>query len=616
MSGKTRTPKPVQMGYETTHRRNKSAGLQAVSSKKYPPYIFWAVVFIVLFALFQCYGAYHFHYIEQEQLFLYTSSYLRSVWMQPAGLSRLLAEFGVQHFITPYVGSLIMSALFVCISVQTKGIIRRMAPRANLYPLCFLPAITLLFVHLDTNYFYFGTVAYSMMLMALYAYFGIENVALRALYAFLISTVLFWWAGSVAFLFVICVFLWESVVRFSQSYRFLFPLIWVTALAIGSVYYSWAGDYRHVLLPDGYFTLRLQPGVAIYLSWVCLPVILLVAALRRDARSEGNVLGWMLQIVVLALVFVYGMKMNLKPKAEFYKELNYYSRTEQWDKIIERCDGALTNYLYTCYLNMALAEKNELAERLFAFDQQGGDGLYLPWQRVSHVSVLLSNLYFSMGHVALSQRMAFEANVCTHGVGNPSMMKRLVQTNLISGDYPVAEKYIFLLEQTLYYKDWAQDQRRFLWNDEAIANDAVLGAKRKCTPDVNSIMLNTYVMEEDLKHIITQNPAHQATIQYLGAYYLLTKDVERFKTLIDAFRGTEALPDVLPTAFQEAVLILTEQNASYLDGFQIPEQTLRRYFSFRKAVSSNKNVANKLPQLLEADFGDTYWYYFMFKNRK
>lgn len=48
------------------------------------------------------------------------------------------------------------------------------------------------------------------------------------------------------------------------------------------------------------------------------------------------------------------------------------------------------------------------------------------------------------------------------GYGNPRMLKRLVQTNLIYGAYPVAEKYIRILENTFYYKDWAKSQRKFL----------------------------------------------------------------------------------------------------------------------------------------------------------
>ena len=70
----------------------------------------------------------------------------------------------------------------------------------------------------------------------------------------------------------------------------------------------------------------------------------------------------------------------------------------------------------------------------------GVEGLIVPWNKQEHVSCLLSDVYFTMGAIASSQEMAFEAFVSAMGDGNPRMLKRLVQTNLIFGDYPVAEK--------------------------------------------------------------------------------------------------------------------------------------------------------------------------------
>ena len=47
-------------------------------------------------------------------------------------------------------------------------------------------------------------------------------------------------------------------------------------------------------------------------------------------------------------------------------------------------------------------------------------------------------------------------------------MQRLAQTNLICGEYVVAEKYLDALSNTFFYADWAERHRRFLYNDEAV----------------------------------------------------------------------------------------------------------------------------------------------------
>ena len=103
--------------------------------------------------------------------------------------------------------------------------------------------------------------------------------------------------------------------------------------------------------------------------------------------------------------------------------MDYYSRTEQWDKTIQACQGNLTNYLYVCHLNMALANRGELADKMFHYNQMGVEGLIVPWNKQEHVSCLLSDVYFTMGAIASSQEMAFEAYVSAMGDGNPRMLK-------------------------------------------------------------------------------------------------------------------------------------------------------------------------------------------------
>jgi hypothetical protein len=191
------------------------------------------------------------------------------------------------------------------------------------------------------------------------------------------------------------------------------------------------------------------------------------------------------------------------------------------------------------------------------------------------------------------------------------MLKRLIQTNLIYGAYPVAEKYISLLEQTACYRGWAQAQRRFLWDDAAIESDSLLGMKRKCILSENQLSeLNR--LDADLKSIAEQNPAHTASIQYAGAAYLIVKEMAFFQELVENYYGSDVLP-VLPKSFQEAVIILSEQNPTYWEQFHIPDATIRRFAEFRKQVIADKGNPS-LPKLLMRNYGDTYWYYYMFKN--
>ena len=142
-----------------------------------------------------------------------------------------------------------------------------------------------------------------------------------------------------------------------------------------------------------------------------------------------------------------------------------------------------------CHLNMALANKGELSDKMFNFDQRGPQGLLVQWNKSENISCMLSDIYFTMGATASSQEMAFEGYVSAMEDGNPRMLKRLVQTNLIYGTYPVAEKYISILEKTYAYRDWAQSQRKYLYNDEVVESDPILGTRRRMLPDRNSLAM-------------------------------------------------------------------------------------------------------------------------------
>ena len=58
----------------------------------------------------------------------------------------------------------------------------------------------------------------------------------------------------------------------------------------------------------------------------------------------------------------------------------------------------------------------------------------------------------------------------------------LIQTNLVLGSYKVAEKYISLLEKTLFYSEWASSMRHFLNQPEAIKEDGTLGELYRALP--------------------------------------------------------------------------------------------------------------------------------------
>ena len=546
---------------------------------------------------------------------MFSEAYIRNKLLLPGGFSMLVAEFLVQFFIRPYVGALVTAVLLTGVGVCTAGIVKRIAPVSGLFILYVLPMLALLFMHFDFNYRVQGTVCYLMMMALLCGYMRIRNDLFRLVAGCVLVPVLFWLAGSITVLFAGMVCLFEGLRKTPKWYISLIGVAEVLLLGVGTVYFSLMGEYRWVFGPDLYYHYTLHPKEIIYYSWICLPLVFLIAFFVRNKNSlSGKKLfagiSCIAQLAMIAAVLWWGMPKYSDAKTLKLKKLDYFARTEQWDKTIEECKGKLTNFLYMCHLNMALANKGELSDKMFNFDQRGPQGLLVQWNKSENISCMLSDVYFTMGATASSQEMAFEGYVSAMEDGNPRMLKRLVQTNLIYGTYPVAEKYISILEKTYAYRDWAQSQRKYLYNDEVVESDPILGTRRRMLPDRNSLAM-IKGLAGDLALFLEKGPANSAALQYLGAMYLLAKDLEGFKALVEKYYGTEFLP-VLPVHFQEAVIVMSEKEPDYWKRFNVSETIVARFTDYKKQVLANRNNS-AIAGLLNRSYGNTYWFYFMFK---
>ncbi len=582
---------------------------------KYKLVAFWLIVFGALFTFLQTSFQYHFYYIEQSQLFLFSEAYIGNKLVLPGGFSMLVAEFLVQFFIRPYIGPLVTAALLTGVGICTAGIVKRIAPASGLFILYVLPVLALLFMHFDFNYRVQGTVCYLMMTALLCGYMRIRNDLFRLVAGCVLVPVLFWLAGSIAVLFAGMACLFEGLQKTPKWYISLIGVAEVLLMGIGTVYLSLMGEYRWVFGPDLYYHYTLHPKEIIYYSWICLPLVFLVAFFLRNRKGlSGKKLfagiSCVVQLAMIGIVLWWGIPKYSDAKTLRLKKLDYFARTEQWDKTIEECKGKLTNFLYMCHLNMALANKGELSDKMFNFDQRGPQGLLVQWNKSENISCMLSDIYFTMGATASSQEMAVEGYVSAMEDGNPRMLKRLVQTNLIYGTYPIAEKYISILEKTYAYRDWAESQRKYLYNDQAVESDPVLGTRRRMLPDRNSLAMIDG-LTGDLELFLEKGPANSAALQYLGAMYLLAKNLEGFKVLMEKYYGTEFLP-ALPVHFQEAVIVMSEKEPDYWKRFNISETIVARFADYKKQVLANRNNS-ALAGLLNRSYGNTYWFYFMFK---
>ena len=581
--------------------------------KNYIVILWWVIVASTLFIYLQFNHAYHFFFIEQNFLFQPNWFYIAERLFIPGGFIQVVSEFLLQFYMYPYAGAGITTFLLILIAMLTSFIFKRVKPTFNGLYLSVIPALCILFIHFNHNYKLDGTIAFLLALCFFLVSINIRNEKWRFVYNAVAVICLFCLAGAIHLLYVVIVLLYEFMNRTSFRFLSLVLLLEVFIAGFVSLQLSLFSDYRFVFLPDVYFSHVLKPPGVLYFSWIIFPLlflfIFLIKGKSQTSLNRSIVIKALCQVFILIAFSFWGIKKYQDEKTRILKKLDYLARTEQWDVLLNECKGSITNYLYLNYLNMALASKGELADKLFYYDQRKENGLFLNWNRSLQVSTLLSDIYFTIGHISKAQEMGFEAYVSTM-YGNPRMLKRLIQTNLIYGEYPVAEKYIDILSSTVYYRKWAEEHRGFLYNDVAIEQDPLLGKKRKSLVQNSFLSLMDGAGSEFLA-IAQQNPSDKTAIEYLGCFYLLSKDLDSFKSLLDTYYGTEILPS-LPLSFQEAVIILYESSREEWKRFQINQLIISRFDEYKKLLLANKNNPAQAQTMLR-NFGYTYWFYYMFK---
>jgi len=581
-------------------------------AKKFIPFAFWFVLGITVFLLLQHYFEFHFYYVEQLQLFLYNKAFITDLFFSFRGLSEIISRWLLQFYIHPKIGALITIFLLLSVAILMNNIAKKINTNVSLILLPLLSTIFIFFLHLNHNYYVAGTIAYIFALIAFLIYLHVVQHIAKMIVASLFTVLLFWWAGSISFLFAITVILWQLLTDRKHILYSFIPLFIITILAYASVNLAWIGDYKQIFLPTLYFQPKLTPPPIIYFPWGLLLLLVLFSFVLRNQKISWKfqLYTFVSQIIIACITTFYLLPIYGQFPSVQYKKLDYYCRMGRWDDIIEESKKPINNLFHAHYLNIALMETKQLGKQFLQFDQKGIRGLMPVWDKGFPSLIILNELNFTLGDIAASQYFAFEGNLTISKNGSPRLYKRLVQTNLIKGEYSVAEKYIKLLEQTHYYKKWATEQRSLLFSDKAVEEDPLLGKKRRGQPSENYFLLSNGVIDK-LQLFAKSNPNNIEVIEYLASVFLFEKQITLFIELIDKYYNTEASLINLPEKFQEAIIIINESNPTEWKRYKINPQVIMKYRNYKQIFLKNKDNPN-LEEILYQNFGNTYWNYFMF----
>jgi hypothetical protein len=543
-------------------------------------------------------------YREQQQLFIYDKTYLCGTLFEVGGLATLLARFIEQFFWNPKVAMAITMVLLALSAYMLWVVARESRKDWKIIPLCIIPAL-FLYSSLSDNGLHFDYFISILLVQAGLILF--KDIRSRRLFwGMLLTVILYFTAGPAAILFAVAavIFSYDKV----KARVLLLPLVAVIC-ALAAYFISAVPSFREAFTPAFHYALDAKMPAFHWTCWVSLPLIVLLCV----AASKLN--------LKKLIVFVSGLilaVLTLIPAGKFSKTIGkdlpnlacifeYYTNKEDWDGLIEACKKAPWLPRTANYLNMALAWKGELAEHLLDYDQRGTQALVMISEDRA-VDVAQAHIMFTMGNVAASQDVSFNSLASVHGYC-PAMVKLNAQVELMRGSYGVADKYISLLEKTLHYRKWAKEYRRFLYDDEAVEADPLLGNGRRNLTAKNAFVMYTNPMAE-LFPILDANPNDKRALEYGLCYLLLAKDLNSVKHFITDYYSSPDSP-ALPRIAQEAMVFYSEysRNMEGIEPFDldwcyehgVEPETVKHFEEYQRAAMAG-------PESLKR-FRGTYWYY-------
>ncbi len=455
---------------------------------------------------------FRFYNIESNDLFLYDGAEQWARLLRTGGLATVVSSFLTQFMRIPFAGTLTATAVYLAVWWLVARVMRRRTGGTMMDGFSLLPS-AFLFLCMENDYYRFqGHIAFLFVIAALAAYVSIPKDRIRYVAGLVLIPVLYQTAGSVAVVFAVTTMLWEMMER---GWKGLVALAYPAVMFLTAWLYvesSLVSDLEHALTPFMYYDWPSTYFFPAY-AWAMIPLLLLAAWAIEYLKLKPSYARYVSVLGLAVSLFLAGNFYSQVHSRNYYRMIQeqYWAENGDWDKIIKTADRRQPTFLVS-YLNLALAHKGLLVQNFKYYNPQDLSSLMYPTPNLKTGLTMQSMVYQSWDYHAAARQAAFDANVVTSGNCNPRQLQTLVRTNAALGACDVAEKYISLLEKTLFYRSEARELRRMLDSEVEVVVPAT----------------DSYVrydgIKGDMKDILDVAPSHPILFQFYQVYLILEEE--------------------------------------------------------------------------------------------
>lgn len=557
---------------------------------------------------------------EQYQMFLFDIGYFLERIVLPGGLADYISEFLVQFYYMPVLGGTIIALLLMSIQAISWGLMKQYGMKAVFpgYLLSFVPSIVLWCAMGDQNLLLSFVVALSGALLMGWIHNRFHNRLVKVVFELVSTALVYWFLGPVVFLYA-ALMIGDTLMKGKQNGHILSSLGYSACLLILTV--AW------ILLTTQslqYPLYRIFSGLNYYrypgtvsplpLGVMIWTVVVVFFGMVPDGHAWIKKLQQSKVVIAVAYVLVivaswFGIKASFDEMTYDLIDYDFLVRTEQWDKIIEKAEKkpATTPLSVSC-VNLALSQKGMLADRLFEFYQNGGEGLFPTFTRDMISPVSTAEIFFRLGMVNDAERYMFEAQEAIPNYRKSARLtRRIIECEIINGNYQVAAKLLRRLQKTLFYSNWANQTMALLGNEKAINRHPIYGKLRKYREKKQDFLFSDREMDQMLGLLFLNDNHNRMAYEYLMCYELLQRDLEKFVQYYPLGRFVGY--DHIPRSFQE--ILIGNWMKTHSDPRTIPysvdAQNVNNTLNFIQLYMQNP----KNPQLGQQPYVSNAWHYVM-----
>jgi Family of unknown function (DUF6057) len=596
-------------------------------------WLFFAVLSLCLFLYLKFTLQPELIYHVQQTPFIMNRDFFSAFPVYAGGISKYMANFLMQFFFYRWAGPFILMAAGLFILLADSGIARTMGEPYQPGFLMIIPF--LLSMALVSNYYFPFVVIVRLLLVFLAVWlfgFLIRKGINAYLVGFPIALILYYLAGSGPLM----VFSLTTIVLlplykispgkclffafFSLLFIFLMNFACANIMPGSSAgiasYFSFLPDMD--LFTDAF--MNYKPGVLFYLFCYSLPLLVLILGLKNKIEPEiikrkpvfyarldqSKVFLYILLTTCLAFFLIRG---NYNRHQKNIILTDFYCYSGKWKNAI---DVALSDPEYDVfinyYYNRAIDNYGKFPDMFFNYPQYRIFALYPDRMGKGNpgLSLIISDYYFDLGYISISQQWAYGAMALMPY--NPRVLKRLVLTNIIYGNYRAAHELLNVLSDNPISGSFVDQYLPYVTDTNRVAGDPLIMEKRTSMP--SDAVISDDITER-LETLLAHNHRNQKAYEHLQMCYLLVQNLDYFvHNLPASAEFYSQMPSVFEQALLTHVFVSENKNVPEFKVSKASRETFADFFAVLKPYKDNKDLARqKLSR-----FANTFMYYAFFYN--